>query len=200
MLFEPASPRQIVPIARKFSKNQWTQKSISSNIRSFPSVFTSSIHACLHNGGKYLIFRWTLQPTKIDGLQKNQKNVQLCTDYLLTAAKKATSMGNSIDPVINIYVSDNEMFLNVISWSMIFAFAVLKVSSLVSMARKTAYELTKYARLVFIHQRHTFFFVRHCLFLCSTYYRVTGVLCAMCNAITLSTVVVREIEREVEKK
>lgn len=37
-------------------------------------------------------------------------------------------MENSIGPVINIYALDNEMFLNVISWSMIFELRVESVT------------------------------------------------------------------------
>lgn len=88
-------------------------------------------------------------------------------------------MENSIDPVINIYALDNEMFLNVISWSMIFELRVESVTiglHWFRMARKTAYGLTKCVRRVFIHKCNTFFFV---LYLCTHYYRVTGFLCAL---------------------
>lgn len=105
-------------------------------------------------------------------------------------------MENSIDPVINIYALDNEMFLNVISWSMIFELRVESVTiglHWFRMARKTAYGLTKCVRRVFIHKCNTFFFV--------LYFRVTGFLCALpLHYLPLTNQTERESEREVKKR
>lgn len=110
-------------------------------------------------------------------------------------------MENSIDPVINIYALDNEMFLNVISWSMIFELRVESVTiglHWFRMARKTAYGLTKCVRRVFIHKCNTFFFV---LYLCTHYYRVTGFLCALpLHYLPLTNQTERESERAVKKR
>lgn len=106
-------------------------------------------------------------------------------------------MENSIDPVINIYALDNEMFLNVISWSMIFELRVESVTiglHWFRMARKTAYGLTKCVRRVFIHKCNTFFFCSLSLHTLLSGYRLF-----MCFTITLSTVDEPDRERANER-